>query len=91
MSPVIARSADHPALDRQRAMHDDPLFAMNHAHGVDPRLRIGHPEAGMREHHGLRRDGAKSAVGVDEIELPRIERILTESDGKRVKDGVPRR
>jgi hypothetical protein len=44
----------------------------------------------MREHYGLHRDGAKSAVGVDEIELPRIERILTEADGRREKDGVSR-
>ena len=55
-----------------------------------PVLRIGQPEAGMGEHHGLRRHGAQGAVGVDEIELARIERILPEADGERIEHRVAR-
>jgi len=85
-----ARFADHLAVDRQSPVHDDALFAMNDADGVDSCFRIGHPEAGMRERHRLRRDSSKAAVGVHEIELTKVERVLAEADGKRIEGGVLR-
>ena len=86
-----ARDPKQVAFDRQPAMKLDARFAVEGLREVGTVCRIGEPVALVGEDARHRRERDEVARGIDERELVRVERILSEADGERVERGAAAR